>query len=676
MEYLFKQREKQPILSGHLNLGGKNKDGEEITLNSKYLIRNGKPWMPIMGEIHFVRVKREDWKAELAKMKAAGITLVSTYMFWIYHEEDEGEFDFTDNRDIRAFIELCAELGLESVVRIGPWAHGECRNGGFPDWLMKKGFKLRENNSEYLRYARIWYEKLAEQMDGLYYKDGGPIVAVQLENELVDNAEHLLTLKKLAKECGIEVPIYTVTGWNSKYGAKIPVDEVLPVFGGYGEAPWDLSIEKRNPSPHCFFDTMRNDAAIGTDVIEQNTSPDGWRLPYERYPFATCELGSGIQVSHHRRPKMSAMDAYSLSLVKLGSGNNLPGYYMYHGGTNAIGKYSLLNEWDCPVLSYDFQAPIGEFGIVRPHCGLLNMLHLFIQDFGDKLAVMDTTLGDDVDLFDTRNLRYCMRSDGNKGFVFVNHYQRLTELADVCDIRFRVSDEFSFPDNGFDVKGNVSFFMPFNMDLEWTKLTYATAQPLCRDENTFFFAQIPGIDAEYKINGKVYNEQDFCIDNVRIITLTYNQAQKLRRLNGKVYIGCNCDIYVLDGKIVSAQSGSFEYDEWDGNKFIRHRENISFTEPEILIEDSAEPDIDNCYLDELHFDYERKIVWKKLTVKGDEGFVVIPYCGDVAQIYVDGVLTADEYWYNEPWKVPAKLLAGKEVYLGYSEMKNDFYYED
>ncbi len=132
MDYIFNKAEKYEILSGHLNLGGKNNKGGEITLNSKHLIRDQKPWIPVMGEVHFSRLKREDWKRELLKMKAGGITVVSTYLFWIYHEETEGEFDFSGDLNIRKFLEICQEVGLEAVIRIGPWAHGECRNGASP----------------------------------------------------------------------------------------------------------------------------------------------------------------------------------------------------------------------------------------------------------------------------------------------------------------------------------------------------------------------------------------------------------------------------------------------------------------------------------------------------------------------------------------------------------------
>ena len=256
MNCKFKNYQKSDILRGHLNMGGVNPAGERMDVNSLYFEKDGKPWIGVMGEFHFSRYDREKWYQELCKMKAGGITIAATYLFWIYHEEVEGVFDFSGDRDIRQFILDAAKAGLNVVIRIGPWAHGECRNGGFPDWLLKKPFKLRDNNDAYMSLVRIWYEKIYEQVKGLFYKDGGNIIGIQFENELVGNAEHLLALKKLALEIGYEAPLYTVTGWNSKFGAKIPVDDVIPVFGGYVEAPWTGHTRRLPLSHHYVFDTM------------------------------------------------------------------------------------------------------------------------------------------------------------------------------------------------------------------------------------------------------------------------------------------------------------------------------------------------------------------------------------------------------------------------------------
>ena len=112
-------------------------DGGSITLNSRYLLRNGRPWLPVMGEFHYTRVPDQRWEQEILKMKAGGVQIVSTYVIWIRHEEIEGQFDWSGRRDLRRFIELCAKHGMEVQLRIGPWVHGEVRNGGFPDWLVK-----------------------------------------------------------------------------------------------------------------------------------------------------------------------------------------------------------------------------------------------------------------------------------------------------------------------------------------------------------------------------------------------------------------------------------------------------------------------------------------------------------------------------------------------------------
>lgn len=669
MIYKFKEFKDEPLLINHLNMGGKNPKGEEINVTSRYFTRNGKPWIGVMGEFHFSRYSRENWHRELAKMKAGGITIVSTYLFWIYHEEIEGKMDFGGDNDIRAFIKECKDVGLDVVIRIGPWAHGECRNGAFPDWLLKKDYKLRDNNEEYLAVVKKWYQSIYNEVKGLFYKDGGNIIAVQIENEFVDNAEHLAKLKEIAVECGFIAPIYTVTGWNSASGAKIPVDEVVPVFGGYCEAPWENHMNRLSPSPHYFFNRMRNDSAIGTDLIAK-TQSDGWQLPYERYPFATCELGGGIEVTHHRRPIIKPMDIYAVSLVKLGDGNNLVGYYMYHGGTNKIGELSTFNETkatgypnDYPILSYDFQAPLSEYGEVREQYGLLNMLHMFVNDFGEEFAPMIAVdSANSVAVDDTNSLRYGMRTNGKSGFVFVNHYQRLTELADIENAVIS-AENVEFPP--IDVKGEVSFFMPFNMKMGDSVLEYATAQPLCKCDDTYFFAEIPNIKAEYK----------FSKGSANIVTVPFENAKYMRKLNGTVYIGGGCNLYEENGQIHSVEDGEYICQKWNGSEFETLKIGQSAKQSNVEITGVENAPFEPKYKEELCIGGERELTWKKINVDGGYGFAEIDYVGDVAQIYADGELVADDYYYGKTWRVPCKLLYGKECYMVISEMKDDFYKE-
>ena len=161
MDICFKPYIPTPILRGHMHMGDAH-----IQINSQYIERDGRPVIPVMGEYHFVRDSRENWPRELAKIKAGGVNIAATYMLWIYHEEIESEFDFSGDRDIRAFILECQRQGLEVMLRIGPCAHGECRNGGFPDWLQHSGIPLRTNDPRYMEKARIWYEQIYAQGEG------------------------------------------------------------------------------------------------------------------------------------------------------------------------------------------------------------------------------------------------------------------------------------------------------------------------------------------------------------------------------------------------------------------------------------------------------------------------------------------------------------------------------
>ena len=749
MLYKFDDYKDAPIIKNHLKMGGTNPAGEMIDVTSKYLTKGGRPWLPVMGEYHFARASKGDWYTELCKMKAGGIGIVATYLFWIYHQEEEKGFDFSGDLDIRSFVIAAQRAGLQVVLRLGPWAHGECRNGGFPDWLVKKPFKLRDNNEEYLELVSGWYRAIFKQIEGLQYKDGGNIIGIQLENELTDNAHHLLKVKEIAQEAGFDVPLYTVTGWNSLYGAKIPVDDVLPVFGAYPDAPWEAGTHKLPLSRHYAFYTMRNDTAIGKDLIKENS--DGWQLPYERYPFATCELGPGMQSTYHRRVYISPRDAYSLSLVKLGCGNNLVGYYMYHGGTNKVGRLSTFNETkvtgypnDYPIINYDFGTCLSQYGEARESYGYLNLLHLFINDFGEELAEMDHVAAaifvreDDLD-----TIRYCMRRKGESGFIFVNNHQRQARLKEHKNVSFDTGCGVVV-ENVY-VAEDEAFILPFNLELtceayglngdksdntEFDKtaeiagearlntairLRYATAQLLCRSGNTFFFMSIDGKKAVYDLEGygKIICEagrgNGFAVGGIRIVTLTHQEALYLRKINGKVYLGDGVNLYPTEDNraescdqqgfaelgraeagspeedaehgIAAVEGGNFSYSVWIGDSWKKFAVNaegsdkqtaekpsgdfgcegtiwkMAECEPAFAIEGEAARQL------QLSGDDNTRIVWKKLEVIGDDGFIVIDEDYDVMQIYCDGVLTADRYCDGAAWRIPAALLSGKECYI-------------
>ncbi len=490
-------------------IGGVAPDGHTLSANSRYLIKDGIPWFPVMGEFHYSRYPESGWEEELLKMKAGGIQIVSTYIFWIHHEEIEGQFDWTGQRDLRRFVQLCAKHGLYVWIRVGPWAHGEVRNGGLPDWLIQK-CPTRQNDPVYLRYVRRYYEQIALQTKGLFWKEGGPIIGVQIENEYHERGpgkgpEHMLTLLQIARDAGLNAPFYTATGWDA---AEIPSQQFLPVFGGYPEEFWSRSLQKLPPNVNYFFTSIRCEENVGDDL--HSTRPD-IDARFASYPFLTAEMGGGMEPSYHRRPVLSADDVAAMTLVKLGSGVTLYGYYMFHGGTNPEGKRTTLQESqatgypnDLPVKSYDYQAPLGEFGQMNPSFGALKTFHLFLDDFGSSLATMAPYFPERMPASknDTATPRVAARFDKDHGFVFINNYQRNYPLParKYFQIRLKTAaGEMKVPREPTEIPSGAYVMWPVNLNLGGTVLEYSTAQLLCRLEelNTYVFFAWPGLPAEF-----------------------------------------------------------------------------------------------------------------------------------------------------------------------------------
>lgn len=496
------------------SFGGDN-GKESLSVNRRYFVRDGRPFFPVMGEFHFSRYPAAYWEESLRKMQAGGVRIVATYVIWIHHEEEQGVFDWSGNKDLRRFIGLCRKTGMRVLLRIGPWSHGECRNGGFPDWLVHEGIPLRENNARYLSHVRNFYTRIFGQVDGEFFADGGPIVGVQIENEYghcgglqgEPGIAHMKALKDMAVEIGFVAPFYTSTGWGN---GVVVEGETLPVLGGYAEAPWDQHTHERKAAPEYLFSPVHRETEIGTDLAGGMLGEYAYDIT--RYPYLTAELGGGLEPTHHRRPIVSADDTGALVHAFLGSGANLLGYYMYHGGTNPTGKFSTFQESratgylnDVPELSYDFQAPIGEYGFPHESYGRLKALHLFLQDFGEEMALSVCHLGEDnaTNPEDMDSLRYCVRYGSKGGFLFLSNYQRRRHMTDKPDVGITVAtaegtyvfEHIHLPDGRY-------VFYPFAMDLDGISLETATAQPLCRIQNggrtTYVFLADEDMPAVYR----------------------------------------------------------------------------------------------------------------------------------------------------------------------------------
>ncbi len=496
-----------PVPARYTEGSARSPQGDVIGLNSRYLTKNGKPWLPAMGEFHFSRYPAAEWDEELLKMKAAGIGIVSTYVIWIHHEEIKGQFDWQGERNLRAFAQACARHGLLLVIRIGPWVHAETRNGGLPDWVVKAG-PTRRNDPAYLNAVQQWYAQIGQQVRGLLWKDGGPIIGVQLENEYAQRgpgagAAHILTLKKLALASGLDVPLYFVTGWDN---AVVPEDAVLPVYGGYADAPWDASLTRWPPAEVYAFRTKSRVAA--------DHAPDDTLT--QPVPFLTAETGSGIEDTYHRRPVIAPDDVAAIVPVMLGSGVNLYGTYLFHGGENPDGKLTTLQEsqatgypTDVPVKSYDFQAPLGEFGRERESFRKLKVFQYFLNDFGSELAPMRVypATRQPKNPRDLTVLRVSVRAHGNAGFLFVNNYARGAQMPAHPLAQFEVhlpGGTLYIPENRVNIPSGAYFIWPFNLPLSGITLRYATAQLFTQIQNgretTFYFEATPGIAPEFAID--------------------------------------------------------------------------------------------------------------------------------------------------------------------------------
>ncbi|MFI8633391.1 beta-galactosidase [Microbacterium sp. NPDC077663] len=458
--------------------------GSRIVLTDRYLLRDGRPHIPVSGEFHFTRVLRSQWDRRLRLMRAGGLTAVAAYVFWNHHQPDaDAPPAFDDGRDVAAFVDACARADLDVILRVGPWCHGEVRNGGLPDWVQAADVAHRTDDPAYLALVRPWFAALGAQLAG---RLGGAsrVIGIQIENEIYDQPGHIATLKAMAIEAGLVAPLYMATAWG---GAELPADAVLPMFGGYADgfwvdadAPWDDTFRE-----HFFFSHVWDDPGIGADVRGARASGRG-ALP-DGFPAVTCELGGGMATAYHRRPVLDAEDIAAVANTKIGNGSAWQGYYMYAGGINpAPGLQESQSTGypnDLPEFDYDFHAPIGAAGIPSRTHALLRTQHAFLRYFGERVAEMPSTLPDVLPqgVHDRSTPRWAVRSDGDEGVVFVTWQQPHDALDELPPVRFDVSlpgRRVVFSDVPVAIpRGTIARF-PFGLVVGGATLEWATASPL------------------------------------------------------------------------------------------------------------------------------------------------------------------------------------------------------
>lgn len=493
--------ERRPRMSNDLD----HREGLELT--SRALLRDGTPWLPVSGEMHYSRVPRERWTERLRLMRAGGITVVSTYVLWLHHEPARGEASFTGNLDVAAFLDAARAEDLEVVLRIGPWAHGEARNGGFPDWVQRADVRHRTDDPGYLTLVEEWFQRLGAALDGRATPDG--LLGIQLDNELYDQSEHLVTLKRLAREAGMSAPLWTATAWG---GAQLPDEEVLPLWGGYGDGFWVDPGQPWDPTfrAHYFFSDEWDDPGIGVDVrgsqASQRSTLSEW------FPAATCELAGGMATAYHRRPRPAALDVAAIAHAKLGSGSAWQGYYMYAGGTNPGPGLEETQATGYPNdmtrMSYDFHAPIGEAGRAAPSHAALRLQHAFAAAFGDRVApaAAHFPLIRPEGVEDAATMRWAVRG----GFVFIGWHQPHVPLATFTGAQFEVGTEAGtivFPSVPVDIPAGTLARWPLSLDIAGTEITWATASALTMlagEVPTLVLLEDTGIPVEIAHDGALH----------------------------------------------------------------------------------------------------------------------------------------------------------------------------
>ena len=528
-------------------------------VNTQYFTKNGQPFTPIAGEMHFSRVPRERWREMLLKMRECGINVVSNYVFWNYHEENKNAFDFRGNRDIAAFLQICSDIGMSCILRIGPWCHGEVIRGGLPRRINKMP-KKRCDNPKYLKEVREYWQELYKEVEP--YLDGETIIGLQLENEYTGPTEHIRTLRKIAEEIGFKVPFFTMTAWPSGK----PDNDFLPMVGGYPDAPWTMGKKALKPNNRFAITPAKTENEIGAD-LHKNTVVN--EKVYDDVPYASCETGPGNQVSQHRRPFISEKDGYGVGFAKFASGVNWLGYYMFCGGSNPNNRLMQENRLtgypnNYPIIDYDFQAPVSRYGVCRAHGDRLRLMHLFINEFDNEICTKQAYFPKwkSNDPLDTSFLKCSVRADAQgSGYFFSSTYEKSLSYQDFKDVNVTLDiadKKVSLP--SIDIKAGTMFFYPFNIKLGKTVFDYILAQPVAKTtvngETICYFVQCEGINPKFSVDNEEYpldfSENGTLFNNIRLIVIPYEKAKLFHFIDGKAYF-LNGTVYVDNGKIYCEQ---------------------------------------------------------------------------------------------------------------------------
>lgn len=298
---------------------------------------DGKPVTLVCGEMHYPRIPQEYWRDRMLRAKAMGINCISTYVFWNIHERKPGVFDFKGEANLAKFIRTAQELGLYVVLRPGPYVCAEWDFGGFPYWLQKnKHMVWRSDDPDFLAACERYINRLGKEVGKYTVNNGGNILMVQVENEYgsySNDRVYLGKLKDMLQKAGFNAPFITCDGAGQMPNGYMK--DVLPTVNGSVGEEVKRAIDRFYPGGPYF-------------VAEFYPAWfDVWGTPHSKRDYKSPAKQIDWMLQHGISVNM----------------------YMFHGGTNFAftnGANTVGSGYEPQPTSYDYDAPLGEYGNITP----------------------------------------------------------------------------------------------------------------------------------------------------------------------------------------------------------------------------------------------------------------------------------------------------------------------
>lgn len=224
------------------------------------------------GAMHYFRIMPEQWQMRIEALKCCGLNTLETYMPWNLHEKNEGSFDFQGRLDIASYIRMAGDAGLYVILRPGPYICSELDLGGLPPWLLTKKCRLRSSEKVYMSYAKRYLREVFKEVRPLLYTNGGPIIAMQIENEYIgSDLEYMEELRDLFWSENIDVPLMASNSPGELH-CSLPDGVFACVNGRNHPAAMCEALKKLRPEDPPFVMELWNGAGQywGDDFLEHD----------------------------------------------------------------------------------------------------------------------------------------------------------------------------------------------------------------------------------------------------------------------------------------------------------------------------------------------------------------------------------------------------------------------